>query len=172
MTLVHQIIAVLVICLSLKALAASNSTLNLTSLSADCEYDCIPKSSFFTKRPKFTDCVDAIIKLPRIDGYGSFHNGPPDDPYRLPVRESLRTCVISVEMVHQGSSREAFDWFFLVQATVTLARECLNTRLSAVQYAGVWIWFGTHGRILVTVRHSNTFSGGGNIYNAKPIEAA
>lgn len=123
---------------------------NLTSLSGE---GCIPKSSIFTRVPTFTDCRAAISQLPRIDGYGSFHNGPPDDPYALPVEKTVRTCTVSIEMRHSGSSRDASSWKFIVQATLKFSRDCLHSWPAPERGAGVIVQFGSHGRILATVRY-------------------
>ena len=147
MTLLLRLFLISAICLQSNALTTLIPTYNLTSLITESLYECIPKPSFFTRIPKFTDCVDAIIQLPRIDGGGSFHNGAPDDPYRLPVKKTSGTCTVSVELEHEGSTREAGDWFFMVDAMLSVARRCLNLERAA----GARVWCGRHFRILVTV---------------------
>ena len=153
MILLLQILIISLICLQPLALTTLISTYNLTYFTADFTYECIPKPSIHTKTPKFTDCVNAISQLPKIKGYGSFHNGGPDDPYKLPVEKTAGTCTVSVELAHQGSTREAGDWRFILEAALSLSRRCLNPWLTPDDSAGVWIWYGQHRRITATVKY-------------------
>ena len=94
-----------------------------------------------------------FYQLPQVDEIGSFHNGPPDDLFKLPVRKKFGTCTVSVEMQHQGSSREVFEWDSIVAATLRLSRQCLRSWLWHEPGAGALIQFGDHCRILVMVRY-------------------
>lgn len=153
MTLLLQILIIFLICLQPHALTTVISTYNLTYFTADFTYECIPKPSSHTETPEFFDCVNAIRQLPRINGYGSFHNGGPEDLYKLPVEKTAGTCTVSVELAHQGSTREAGDWLILIEAALSLTRRCLNPWLTPDDSAGVWIWYGQHHRITVTVTY-------------------
>ena len=155
MTPVHQVFILLAISLLSNALTTIVSTTNLTSLTYDYNWQCIPKPSRRSKVPKFIDCIDALMQLPRYEGQGSFHNGPPDDPYRLPVERTVNTCTVSVELVHQGSTREAGEWLLIVDATLDSGRECLNPGMgiAPVRSTGVWVWYGKHRRIIITMRY-------------------
>ncbi len=156
----HKLALIFVICLPFNALTMFNPPSNLTSFTADADYRCIPKSRRFERNPALTDCLTAIGQLPRIDGADCFHNGPPDDPYKLPVMKTVGTCTVRVEMQHEGSSREAFNWFILVTATARLSRECLTSWLWPDRGVGALIEFGKHGRIIVSVRHYKAVSEG------------
>ena len=158
MILAYQLCLTFIICLPCNALTENLRTSNLTSLTADGDYKCVDKPSIFTKTPAFKDCRTAINQLPRFDNVGSFHNGPPDDPYQLPLEKTVSTCTVSVEMQHQGSSREAFSWSLLVEATLRLSKECLGPVLSPERGAGVWIRFGNHRKIVVIVRYYKTLA--------------
>ena len=132
-----------------------NPPCNLTSFTADANSRCIPRSTRFERKPTLSDCLTAIGQLPRIVGGGCFHNGPPDDPYKLPVMKTVDTCTVRVEMQHQGSSRESFSWHLLVSATASLSKNCLTSRLWPERGVGALIEFGNHRRINVSVRHYN-----------------
>ena len=101
-----------------------------------------------------------------FDETGSFHNRPPSDLYMLPVERNFRTCNVRVEMQHQGSSREAYSWLYLVATTFRLSKECIRSRLSYEPGAGVLIQFGKHRRIVVTVRYYRLFSNGRSVGTA------
>lgn len=103
-------------------------------------------------------CVGLVTENLPISHVGSFHNGPPDDPYQLPLEKTVSTCTVSVEMQHQGSSREAFSWFLLVEATLRLSKECLGPVLSPEHGAGVWIRLGNHRKIVTIVRYYKTLA--------------
>ena len=158
MIFAHQLYLSFVICLPSNALTILHPPSNLTSLTTDGDYRCIPKTTPFTRAPALTDCLSAIGELPRIGGAGSFHNGLPDDPYRLPVEKMVGSCTVRVEMQHEGSSREAFSWFLLVQSTARLSRECLSYGA-----AGALVQFGKHRRILATVRYYKAVQDGENV---------
>lgn len=84
-------------------------------------YYCIPKRGFFTPVPAYYDCAQAILQLPRPEGRGAFHNGLPDDIFRLPVEKEFESCRVKVELRHQGSTRIAQDWQVVVASALTLA---------------------------------------------------
>ena len=153
MTLVHQFFLIALVCLLSNALTTTIPTQNLTLPSVEYDYQCIPKRSRFTKVPDFIDCINAFWQLSQSDDDGSFHNGPPDDPFRLPVEKTVSTCTVSVELAHQGPTREAGSWLLLVDATLRSSRECLNPWMATPRSAGAWIWFGKHRRIVVTVKY-------------------
>lgn len=166
MTLTHHIFIVFTLCLPSNALATLIPTSNLTSLTTDCNFECIPRPSIFSKAPTLKDCQEAIGQLPMFDGTGSFHNGPPSDLYMLPVKRSFRTCTVRVEMQHQGSSREAYSWLYLVATTFRLSKECIRSWLSHEPGSGVLIQIGEHRRIVVTVRYYRLFNAGGDVGTA------
>lgn len=83
--------------------------------------NCIPKRSLFTPCPAYFDCVQAILQLPNLQGQGSFHNGAPDDVFRLPVEKTHESCRVRVELRHQGSSRQSSSWHVVVARAVRLA---------------------------------------------------
>ena len=168
MTAMHQIFIVLAISLLSNALTTIVSTQNLTSLTNDYNWQCIPKPSRRSKVPKFIDCIHALTQLPSHEGQGSFHNGPPDDPYRLPVEKTVDSCTVSVELVHQGSTREAGDWLLLFHATLDSGRECLNPGMgmAPVISTGVWVWYGDHRRIFITMRYYDPDDYGVNVDRA------
>ena len=153
MIIVYHLYLVVAICFPSNVLPSMISTLNLTSLTADAEYSCISKSSIFSQVPTLEDCDTAIGRLHRLDVIGSFHNGPPNDPFKLPVERTFRTCTVSVEMQHRGSTEEAFSWFILVSATSRLTNECLGGLFSFWSSAGALIQFGDHGRIVTAVKY-------------------
>lgn len=161
--LLHLIFAVSHLC---KALTTIIPTSNLTSLPATGDYSCIPKTSILTKAPSLKDCRNAINQLPRIGGMGSFHNGPPDDPFMLPVEKTVGTCTVRVEMQHQGSSREAFSWLLIVEATLRLSKQCLTSWLAPEPGAGCFIRFGKHGRVIATVGYYRVVSDAENAETA------
>lgn len=82
---------------------------------------CVRKRRFWSPCPNYYDCLYAIFQLPDLDGDGSFHNGPPNDPFRLPVAKTHGTCRVRVELRHEGSSRQASSWPFIVHRALTLA---------------------------------------------------
>ena len=155
MTPLHQIFILFAISLLSNALTTIVSTQNLTSLTYDYAYRCIPKISRYSKVPKFIHCIHALNQLPRYEGQGSFHNGPPDDLFRLPVETTVETCTVGVELVHQGSTKEAGEWIILIDAALRSGRECLNPGMgiAPVKNTGVCVWYGKHRRIIVTMRY-------------------
>ena len=153
MTPLHQIFILFAISLLSNALTTIVSTQNLTSLTYDYDYQCIPKPSRRSKVPEFMDCIHALNQLPRYEGQGSFHNGPPDDPFRLPLEKTVETCTVRVGLVHQGSTTDAGEWLILLDAALSSGRECLNPGMgiAPVKNTGVWVWYGKHRRIIVTM---------------------
>ena len=153
MILAHQIYVIFTIFLLSNSLATLIRTSNLTTLTTDEDFECIPRPFIFSKAPTLKDCQAAIGQLPLTDDFGSFHNGPPDDLYMLPVEKTFGTCTVSVELQHQGSSREAYSWLEIVAATYRLSRECIRSWLWHEPGAGVLIQLGEHRRIVVMVRY-------------------
>ncbi|KAM0795142.1 hypothetical protein BDR22DRAFT_872412 [Usnea florida] len=86
-------------------------TLTLTLLPQPLTYPltCTAKTTFLTC-PAYYDCAQAILSLPSYEGQAAFHNGPPNDPYRLPVVKVHGSCRVLVELRHEGGSRESSDW--------------------------------------------------------------
>lgn len=155
MTPVHHIFIFFAISLLSNALTTIVSTTNSTPLNDIYDWQCIPKPSRRSKYPKFIDCIHALMQLPRYEGEGSFHNGPPDDPFRLPVEKTVETCTVSVELMHQGSTREAGEWLIMVDAALNSGRDCLNPGMGIqpVRSTGVWVWYGYHRRIIITLKY-------------------
>ena len=165
MIIAYQLYLVFAISLPYNALTITIPTSNLTSLVAEDDYTCTPKSSILSKAPTLKDCQNAINQLPRI-GAGSFHNGPPDDPFKLPVEKTVGTCTVTVEMMHQGSTREGFSWLLIVEATLKLSKECLTSWLAPEPGMGGFIRFGKHGRLLSSVGYYKAVREGENIETA------
>lgn len=153
MIFAHQIYVIFTICLPYNALATLIPSSNLTILTTDDNFDCIPRSSIFSKAPTLEDCQAAISLLPHTDNFGSFHNGPPDDLYMLPVEKDFGTCIVNVEMLHQGSSKEALSWLHIVATTYQLSKHCIRSRLWPNPGAGAVIQLGEHNRIVVIVKY-------------------
>lgn len=149
-----------IICLPSYALTILNTPSNLTSLTTHSDYGCIPKTTRFARSPALADCLTAIGELPRFRGPGSFHNGLPDDPFELPVQKTVGSCIVRVELQHEGSSREAYSWLLLVEATASLSRECLTSWLWPDRGVGVRAQLGKHRRIVVTVRYYKAVNDG------------
>lgn len=153
MIIAHQIQIIFAICLPSNALATLIPISNLTTLTTDHDFECIPRPSIFSKSPTLKDCQAAISKLPHADDFGSFHNDPPDDLYMLPVEKRFGTCTVIVELLHQGSSRENFSWLDIVGTTYRLSKQCIRSWLWHEPGAGVVIQLGDHRRIVVIVRY-------------------
>ena len=102
------------------------------------EYHCIPKPSLFAPCPDYYDCLQAIFQLPSPPGSGSFHNGPPDDVFRLPVRKKHGSCRVRVELVHEGSGRQSADWQVVVARGVRLGDVWVVGLF--FRFDGVFIW--------------------------------
>lgn len=84
------------------------------------ERNCIPKRTPFTACPSYYDCARAIFQLPDLVGEGSFHNGGPDDVFRLPVRKTQGTCAVRIELRHEGSSRQSASWHVIISRALSL----------------------------------------------------
>lgn len=83
-------------------------------------YNCVPKR-WFAPCPDYYDCANAILQLPDYDDMGPFHNGPPNDPFRLPISKKHASCRVRVELAHEGRSTEWASWQFLKSKASTLA---------------------------------------------------
>lgn len=84
---------------------------------------CIPKRTPFTSCPDYYDCLRAIFALPDLQGEGAFHNGAPDDVFRLPVEETRGSCRVRVELRHEGSARQGGSWHVIVARALRLGEE-------------------------------------------------
>lgn len=74
---------------------------------------CTPRTTFLTC-PDYYDCAQAVLSLPNFEGEWPFHNGLPNDPYRLPVVKEHGSCRVTVELRHQGGSRESSNWEWII----------------------------------------------------------
>lgn len=72
---------------------ATNAAVNGSAPSNN--YICCNKNS----RPLYFDCMLAIFKLPEKHDPGSFHQGKPDDIFRLPKEVSAGSCTARVNIV-------------------------------------------------------------------------
>lgn len=84
---------------------------------------CDPKENPSRPSPLFTDCTAAIALLPPLTASSPFHNGPPDDPFQLPVEKTSGTCTVRVEL--RGSSRVVSSWARIVASLRILNIVCL-----------------------------------------------
>ena len=163
MTLLHHLFLLTLLCLLSNALTTLIPSQNLTNLT-NYDFDCIPKPTRWSKKvPDFGDCIDALNLLPTYEKIDTFHNGPPNNPYRLPVEKTVKSCTVSVEMVHEGSTTEAGSWQDLWHAAVECGRECLQDWVRPAPSAGAWVWFGKHRRIVVTLRYYEVLDEGINV---------
>ncbi len=97
------------------------SLLNLTHPHLLDQTFCIPKRGIFTPIPDYYDCAHAIFQLPSFADDGSFHNGLPSDPFRLPVARTNESCRVRVELRHEGGSTEGSSWRAIIGRALTLA---------------------------------------------------
>lgn len=84
------------------------------------EKNCIPERGRFTPCPDYYDCAQAIFQLPDLVGEGAFHNGEPDDVFRLPVRKTHGTCAVRIELIHEGSARQSASWHVILARALSL----------------------------------------------------
>ncbi len=98
------------------------SLLNLTHPHLLDQTFCLRKSGIFTPCPDYYDCAHAIFQLPSFSDYGFFHNGVPNDPFRLPVAQTNESCRVRVELRHEGGSTEVSSWRAIVGRALTLAQ--------------------------------------------------
>ena len=103
--------------------------------------------------PKYYDCLHAISSLPTrpIGEEGPFHNGPPEDPYQLPVTKIHGTCQVRVEL-HAGRAVFKESWGSVKGAAWLLNHRCLKIfgRIGQI-HAGGWTNWGSHERIVITL---------------------
>ena len=83
-------------------------------------FNCVP-NGWFAPCPSYQDCSDAVLQLPSYVDKGAFHNGPPNDPFQLPVSKTHASCRVRVELAHEGRSREQASWQFVRWKALTLA---------------------------------------------------
>lgn len=147
------------------ALNLPNTT--VTSLSAFDERFCWPKRSMFSKAPKFKDCDHAINQLPQLEGFNPFHNGDPDDPFKLPMERTSRTCTVCVEL--RGSSKVASSWAQIVTSTLILNIKCfyrlMRSQAGSVEFAG-GIRADITGRRFATLEYADVLDREGNLTSA------
>lgn len=119
------------------------------------ENHCAPRRRLFSKVPKYNDCLFAIYDLPTRPQYeeGPFHNGPPEDPYQLPVTRIHNSCMVRVEL-HAGGAVFKGSWLGVKGAAWLLNYECLKAFSRVGQlYAGGWTTWGRHERIVITLAY-------------------
>ena len=155
MGLAHQFYFFLVLVFSIEALGLILPFPNSTSISiGETGLVCFPKKFIITRAPTIADCQLAIDQLPKVVDWGIFHNGDPDDPFRLPIEKTLGSCTVSVQMEHQGSSREAYWWPMITAGTSRLAEVCLISRSTYYRGTGGVLTLGRHSRIMARIELS------------------
>ena len=87
-------------------------------------FNCVRKS-WFAPCPDYFDCARAILELPDYESVGSFHNGPPNDPFRLPLSKTEGTCRVRIELAHEGGSTQGGSWHIVVARSLSLAHMCV-----------------------------------------------
>lgn len=116
---------------------------------------CTRRYSLISSVPNYNDCLRAINHLPTRPRWeeGPFHNGPPEDPYQLPVTKVHNTCQVNVEL-HAGRAVSKASWVGVKGKAWLLNQECLKTMSGLPQlYSGGWTSWGRHERIVVTLAY-------------------
>jgi hypothetical protein len=131
--------------------------LNVTSLAAISQRDCFPHKSFQRQSLLIDDCILAINELPQIYFDGSFHNGAPYDPFRLPLERTTHTCTIDIEL--DGSSADSLPggWGAVARLASELAYECAyEVRPTSPRRwcRGGAARLGKNSRIIVSLRYA------------------
>ena len=119
------------------------------------ENRCMLRPSPFSHVPSYYDCLHAIDRLPTRPEHewGPFHNGPPEDPYQLPVTKVHETCSVRVELLAGGTVfRES--WAGVKGAAWLLDSICLKTVSMVGQlHAGGWTTWGDRSRIVIVLAY-------------------
>ena len=131
------------------------------------ENHCTPRRSLFSSVPDYQDCLFAIYQLPTrpVDEEGPFHNGPPEDPYQLPVSHVHQTCQVRIEL-RAGGAVFKESWAGVKGAAWLLNKGCLKKASGFRQlYTGGWTTWGNDERIVITLAHSDALGdvGGNNV---------
>lgn len=131
------------------------------------ENHCTRRHSLISSVPNYNDCLRAINRLPTRPRWeeGPFHNGPPEDPYQLPVTKVHNTCQVRVELYAGGAVFRA-SWVEVKGTARLLNQDCLKTLSGLPQiYSGGWTTWGMHERIVVTLAYPDELGemGGNNV---------
>lgn len=117
------------------------------------ENQCTLRRSLVSRVPEYHDCLRAIDRLPTRPEHewGPFHNGPPEDPYQLPVTKVQGSCKVRVEL-RAGRAVFRESWAGLKGAAWLLNHICLKKVSGVAQlHAGGWTTWGSHERIVITL---------------------
>lgn len=113
------------------------------------------------------DCHLAINQLPQLEGFNPFHNGDPDDPFKLPMERTSRTCTVRVEL--RGSSKVASSCAQIVTSTRILNIKCfyrlMRSQAGSVEFAG-GIRADITGRLFATLEYADVLDREGNLTSA------
>ena len=135
---------------------------NQSSVISD-QLHCVELKNPFSDRAKYMDCKAAIRQLPSIPEKAAFHNYGPDDPFKLPVEKTVRTCTVVVQLF-SGSFAVPGSWGVINVKIQELNLQCLRTILPT--YRGGWGTYGRDERIAFSLGYSDTLGalgGGANI---------
>lgn len=120
---IHPFHLTLAISSTSTALVLNGPNSNLTSLVGN-SFDCWPMETPTDKAPIYTDCTDAIKRLPSFVDTGSFHLGDPSDPFQLPMEKTSGTCTARIEL--RGSSRARCSWLTVRSHMYRLNTKCFG----------------------------------------------
>lgn len=118
---------------------------------------CTLRRSLASNVPDYDDCLRAINRLPTrpLHENGPFHNGPPEDPYQLPVTKDHGSCKARVEL-RAGGAVFKESWPGVKGAAWLLNKECLMSLSRVTQlYDGGWTTWGNHERIVINLAYSD-----------------
>ena len=81
------------------------------------------------------DCLQAALLLPDGSDPGPFHNGNPDDEYRLPMVKVFGSCMATVSLPEGGRDRSSWDHISYVASQMAVI--CAKGQFPFGQTGGV-----------------------------------
>lgn len=98
--------------------------------------------------PVYKDCLKAIEQLPTDPSLGAFHNGGPQDPFKLPVIKTSGRCAVIVALntgTSKSSTTTSGNWYHVTFAASQINIICVSwSRFSL--YTGGWTGLGRTSR--------------------------
>lgn len=133
-------------------IAAQNVTLNSANQNLHCEPSYNPFNFFYMSSHT---CGEAILKLPKSGPEGIFHDGFPEDPFRLPVSRQAGNCNITVSMANLGVF-ETSRWSD-IRSEASLLNTICSGRLRNL-YIGGSVTTGDRNNILIKIERKFPFT--------------
>ena len=118
--------------------------------------NCWPASIRGSRYAATRDCLQAALLLPDGSDPGAFHNGNPDDEYRLPVVKVFDSCMATVSLTEGAQDRSSWDHISYVASQMAVI--CAKGQFPFGQTGGVTS-AGHHNLIRVTLEKATKVGG-------------